>query len=69
MDNIKLASSMLATEIVQRAMTICGMGGYANGSPLSLGRISRDAAAAPLMVNNDRVLLASAQALLIRKDL
>jgi acyl-CoA dehydrogenase len=69
MDNVKLSSSCLVGDIVGRAMMICGMAGYSNGSPLSLGRISRDAAAAPLMVNNDRVLAAMAQSLLIRKDL
>jgi hypothetical protein len=34
-----------------------------------MGRLMRDVAAAPLMVNNDRVLLATAQSLLVRKDL
>lgn len=69
MDNLKLASSTLVLDVVKRAMSICGMAGYANDSPFSMGRVSRDAAAAPLMINNDRVLAAIAQSLLIRKDL
>jgi acyl-CoA dehydrogenase len=68
-DNVKLASSTLVGEITQRAMAICGMAGYANRSPVSLGRIARDAAAAPLMVNNDRALMATAQSLLVRKQM
>jgi len=69
MDNLKLSSSTLVLEIVQRAMTICGLSGYQNHSPASMTRIMRDAAAAPLMVNNDRVLQAMTQTLLVRKDL
>ena len=66
-DNLKLSSSTLVGDIAQRAMAICGMAGYANRSPVSVGRIARDAAAAPLMVNNDRALMATAQSLLVRK--
>ena len=69
MDNFKIASSTLVTEIVQKAAGICGLAGYANGQPSSLGRLSRDAAAAPLMVSNDRTLAAMARALQIRKEL
>jgi acyl-CoA dehydrogenase len=69
MDNLKLSASTLVNDVVGRAMFICGLAGYANTSPVSLGRISRDAASAPLMVNNDRALMAAAQSLLIRKDL
>jgi acyl-CoA dehydrogenase len=68
-DNVKLASSTLVGDITQRAMAICGMAGFANRSPVSMGRIARDAAAAPLMVNNDRALTATAQSLLVRKHM
>lgn len=68
-DNLKLSSSTLATDVVHRALLITGLGGYRNDSPFSMGRLLRDVAAAPLMVNNDRALHATAQALLIRKDL
>jgi acyl-CoA dehydrogenase len=69
MDNLKISSSTLAIDVVRQAMLICGLAGYANGSPASLGRLSRDVAAAPLMVNNDRALTANAQSLMIRKAL
>jgi acyl-CoA dehydrogenase len=69
MDSVKISSSTLAIEVVRRAMLICGLGGYVNTSPNSLGRLSRDVAAAPLMVNNDRALVANSQSLLVRKEL
>jgi acyl-CoA dehydrogenase len=69
MDNLKLTSTTLVLDIVQRAMLICGLPGFANRSPVSMARILRDAAAAPLMVNNDRALQAAAELLLIRKEL
>ncbi|HEU4976810.1 MAG TPA: acyl-CoA dehydrogenase family protein [Baekduia sp.] len=69
MDNLKLSASMLANDVVRRALAISGLPGYQNDSPFSMGRFLRDAAAAPLMVNNDRALQATAQSLLIRKDL
>lgn len=67
MDNLKVASATLVGDVCRQAMAICGMAGYTNTSPTSLGRILRDAAAAPLMVNNDRALWAAAQSLLVRK--
>jgi acyl-CoA dehydrogenase len=69
MDNVKLSTSTLVIDVVQRAMAICGLPGYQNDSNSSIARLMRDAAAAPLMVNNDRALLAAAQTLLVRKDL
>lgn len=69
MDNLKISSSTLVGNVIQRAMSICGLAGYMNNSPASLGRLLRDAAGAPLMVNNDRALQATAQTLLLRKDL
>lgn len=69
MDYLKIGSSTLAVEVVQRAMQICGLGGYQNSNSGSLGRLSRDVAAGPLMVNNDRTLEAQALALMIRKEL
>jgi acyl-CoA dehydrogenase len=69
MDNVKLSSSMLALDVLQRALGICGLEGYKNTTQTSLARMLRDANAAPLMVNNDRTLQASAHALLIRKEI
>ncbi len=69
MDNLKISASTLALSILPRAMSICGLDGYRNQSQFSVARLARDAMAAPLMVNNDRSLQASAQALLVRKQL
>jgi len=69
MDNIKLSSSALAIDVVQRAMGICGLEGYKNTTATSLARMLRDVNAAPLMVSNDRTLQASAHALMIRKEI
>lgn len=67
MNALKTSASTLVTEIVGRAMTICGMVGYRNDTELSLTRQLRDAYGAALMVNNDRILGANAQMLLIHK--
>jgi acyl-CoA dehydrogenase len=69
MDNLKLSSSTLVLKIVQQSLAIVGFAGYHNHSPFTMARIMRDAAAAPLMVNNDRALQATAQTLLVRKEL
>jgi acyl-CoA dehydrogenase len=69
MENLKISSSLVVLDITQRAMSICGLAGYMNGGPFSIGRIMRDAASAPLMVSNDRSFLASAQTLLVRRSL
>ena len=68
MNALKTSASRLVVEIVGEAMTICGMAGYRNDSELSLTRHLRDAYGAALMVNNDRILGASAQMLLVHKD-
>lgn len=56
MNNLKVTSSTLIVDIVGKAMLICGINGYRNDSPHSLGRQLRDAYGAALMVNNDRIL-------------
>ncbi len=67
MNALKTSASNLVVEVVGRAMTICGMAGYRNDSELSLTRQLRDAYGAALMVNNDRILGANAQMLLVHK--
>ena len=69
MDNLKLSSSTLVLAVVHRALAVCGLGGYRNRGPFTMTRILRDAAAAPLMVGNDRALQATAQGVLVRKEL
>ena len=68
MNSLKVSSSTLVVDIVNRAMAICGMAGYREDSPLSLGRILRDAHGAAVMVNNDRIYGNTAQMLLIHRE-
>jgi acyl-CoA dehydrogenase len=68
MNSLKVSASELVVDIVGRAMQICGMAGYREDSPYSLGRLLRDAYGAALMVNNDRILGNNAQMLLVAKE-
>jgi acyl-CoA dehydrogenase len=56
MNNLKVTASRLASELVLEALRICGIQGYRNDSPFSVGRHLRDALSAPLMIANDRVV-------------
>ena len=64
MNSLKVSASTLVVDIVGRAMAICGMAGYREDSPYSLGRILRDAHGRAVMVNNDRIIGNNAQMLL-----
>ncbi len=68
MNNLKTASSQMAVQIVGQALLVCGLAGYRNDSPFSLGRHLRDAHSAALMVNNDRILANTAQLVLALRD-
>ncbi len=68
MNTLKLAVSTDVLEIVQTAMTICGISGYRNDSEFSIARLLRDANSAPLMVHNDRILEHNASLLCLVKD-
>jgi len=68
MNALKVSSSRLVVDIVAAAMSICGIAGYREDSPYSLGRLLRDAYGAALMVNNDRILGNNAQMLLVHRE-
>ena len=68
MNNLKSVAAKMAPEIVARALAVCGISGYRYDSPYGVGRHLRDAYSAPLMISNDRVLLANAAMLMISKD-
>lgn len=68
MNNLKIASSVLAVDIVTRALRICGTAGYRNDSRFSLTRHLRDAHSAALMIGNDRMHQANGSILLVYKD-
>jgi len=69
MNNLKVGSSQTAVQVINHALLICGLSGYRNDSPYSLGRHLRDAHSAALMVNNDRILASTGTLLMaLRED-
>jgi acyl-CoA dehydrogenase len=69
MNTLKVSTAHLVTDIVARALSICGLAGYRLDSEYSLGRHLRDAYSASLMIGNDRLLSINASLLLVHKDL
>lgn len=68
MNNLKVSASRQVVEIVDDAMEACGMSAYREDSPYTLGRLLRDAHGARVMINNQRILGANAQWLLVSKE-
>ncbi len=68
MNNLKVQSSLLIVQIVAQALTITGISGYKVGGKFSVERHLRDAYGAGIMINNDRILGASASMLLVHRD-
>jgi acyl-CoA dehydrogenase len=68
MNNLKSGAAKMAPQVVAQALGVCGISGYRYDSPYGVGRHLRDVYSAPLMINNDRVLLANAAMLMISKD-
>jgi acyl-CoA dehydrogenase len=68
MNGLKVSTSTLVVDIVGKALMICGIAGYKEDSPYSLGRNLRDAYGAAIMVNNDRIMANNAQMLLVHKE-
>jgi acyl-CoA dehydrogenase len=67
-NSLKVGASTTVVQIVAQALAICGMAGYREDGPFSLGRHLRDAHGAALMVNNERMLGDNAQMLLVSKE-
>jgi acyl-CoA dehydrogenase len=67
-NNLKLAASEQAPRICQGAMGVCGIVGFKNDTPFSIGRHLRDSMSAALMVANDRLHQTNAGLLLIAKE-
>jgi acyl-CoA dehydrogenase len=67
-NNLKIAASEQAPRVCQSAMSVCGIVGFKNDTPYSIGRHLRDAMSAPLMVANERIHQTNASLLLIAKD-
>ncbi|WP_144143171.1 acyl-CoA dehydrogenase family protein [Paraburkholderia sp. BCC1884] len=67
MNTLKTSISTTALQVVQEVLMICGMAGYKNGTPYSVGRHMRDLYSAPLMINNDRIAQNTASLLLAQR--
>jgi acyl-CoA dehydrogenase len=67
-NELKIFSSEKAAEICQAALRICGILGYKNNGPYSIGRQLRDSLSAQLMVANDRIHSTNATLLLVHRE-
>jgi acyl-CoA dehydrogenase len=67
MNNLKLSVSAGVVHVVQQALMICGIAGYRNDSPFSVGRHLRDVLSAALMVSNDRIAAGMGKMLLVQR--
>jgi acyl-CoA dehydrogenase len=67
-NNLKIAASEQAGEICKGALDVCGIMGFKNDSPFSVGRHLRDTLSAPLMIANERIHQTNSSLLLIAKD-
>jgi acyl-CoA dehydrogenase len=67
-NNLKLAASEQAVDVCRGALDVCGILGFKNDTPFSVGRHLRDAMSAPLMIANERIHSNNAGLLLIAKE-
>ena len=54
-NTLKISASERAPRICTAALGICGMAGYKNDTPFSVGRHLRDALSGALMIANERI--------------
>jgi acyl-CoA dehydrogenase len=67
-NNLKIAASEQAPRVCQGALAVCGIMGFKNDTPFSVGRHLRDTMSACLMIANERIHHTNAGLLLIAKD-
>jgi acyl-CoA dehydrogenase len=67
-NNLKIAASEQAPRVCQGALGVCGIMGFKNDTPFSVGRHLRDTMSACLMVANERIHKTNASLLLIAKE-
>jgi acyl-CoA dehydrogenase len=67
-NNLKIAASEQAPRVCQGAMSVCGIVGFKNDTPFSVGRHLRDTMSACLMVANERIHQTNAGLLLVAKE-
>lgn len=68
LNSVKIAASVQAERVCRGALEVCGVAGYRNDSPYSVGRHLRDVMSAPLMIANDRIHQTNASLLLVAKE-
>jgi acyl-CoA dehydrogenase len=68
-NNLKIAASEHAADICRGALDVCGIVGFKNDTPFSIGRQLRDTMSAPLMIANERIHNTNAGLLLIAKEI
>lgn len=68
LNNLKIAASEAAVAGCERALRVCGIMGYKNDGPYSVGRQLRDAHSAALMIANDRLHATNAALLLVHRE-
>jgi len=66
-NTLKISASERAPRICGAALSVCGMAGYKNDTPFSVGRHLRDALSAALMIANERIHATNAGLLLVHK--
>jgi acyl-CoA dehydrogenase len=64
---LKISASERVARICIAALGICGIVGYKNDTPFSVGRHLRDALSATLMISNERIHATNAALLLVHK--
>ncbi|HTX46909.1 MAG TPA: acyl-CoA dehydrogenase family protein [Solirubrobacteraceae bacterium] len=67
-NNLKIAASEQAVEVCRGALDVCGIVGFKNDTPFSVGRHLRDAMSGPLMIANERIRETNAGLMLIAKE-
>jgi acyl-CoA dehydrogenase len=67
-NNLKIAASEQAPRVCQSALAVCGIVGFKNDTPFSVGRHLRDTMSACLMIANERIHQTNANLLLIAKE-
>jgi acyl-CoA dehydrogenase len=67
-NQLKVTTSDLAPVVCREALGVCGMAGFKNDSPFSLGRHIRDALSGSLMISNERLHEVDADLLLVAKE-
>jgi acyl-CoA dehydrogenase len=67
-NNLKIVASERSAEVCRGALSVCGIMGFKNDTPFSVGRHLRDAMSGALMIANERIHETNAGLLLIAKD-